>query len=122
MQFDASICMEQMKRSKAGSAHGFIAAEVLPSADASFGAQLHRENEALRRALMRQTEALASAAHELKTPLSIMQGYLDLLLGQKLGTLNSKQVTVLMEMKDSGVRLSRFIRDFLSYSKIETGQ
>lgn len=113
--------MEDMKPSKASPAQGFIAA-VLPPEDTSFDAQLYRENESLRRALMRQTEALASAAHELKTPLSIMQGYLDLLLQQKIGALNAKQATVLMEMKDSGVRLSRFIRDFLSYSKIETGQ
>ena len=119
-QFDAFIRMEEVKQNQVSSAHGFIA-DVLPAGDALL-AQMHRENESLRQALMRQTEALASAAHELKTPLSIMQGYLDLLLQQKLGTLNPKQVTVLMEMKDSGVRLSRFIRDFLSYSKIETGQ
>src|SRR5665811_539166 len=43
-------------------------------------------------------DALASAAHELKTPLAIMGGYLHLLLAQKLGPLNPRQVEVLSEM------------------------
>jgi signal transduction histidine kinase len=86
------------------------------------GPDLEFEYQSLRKVLMRQTEALASAAHELKTPLSIMQGYLDLLTSQKLGTLNPRQVEVLAEMRTSGIRLSHFIREFLSYAKLETGQ
>jgi len=84
--------------------------------------ELTFEYESLRKAFLRQTEALASAAHELKTPLSVMQGYLDLLVSQKLGPLTKRQVEVLAEMKTSGVRLSHFIREFLSYAKLETGQ
>ena len=47
-------------------------------------------------------EALATAAHELKTPLGIMDGYLHLLLAQKLGPLTHKQVEVLTEMQENG--------------------
>jgi hypothetical protein len=43
-------------------------------------------------------EALAAAVHELKTPLAIMGGYLNLLITQKLGPLTPQQVEVLTEM------------------------
>jgi len=83
---------------------------------------LEYDYQSLRKIVTRQTEALASAAHELKTPLAIMQGYLDLLTSQKLGPLNQRQVEVLADMKTSGTRLSHCILEFLSYAKLETGQ
>jgi signal transduction histidine kinase len=64
-------------------------------------------------------DALASAAHELKTPLAIMAGYLHLLLAQKLGPLNSRQIEVLSEMQTSGVRLSNFVQNLLSYATLK---
>lgn len=69
----------------------------------------------------RRTLALASAAHELKTPLAILNGYADLLLGEKLGALNPKQREVLLEMQATRMRLQHFIEDFLNYSVIATG-
>jgi len=64
-------------------------------------------------------DALASAAHELKTPLAIMGGYLQLLLSQKLGSLNPRQVEVLTEMQANGVRLSNFIQNLLTYTALK---
>ena len=64
-------------------------------------------------------DALASAAHELKTPLAIMGGYLQLLLTQKLGPLTQQQLDVLTEMQDNGVRLSNFIQNLLSYATLK---
>jgi signal transduction histidine kinase len=64
-------------------------------------------------------DALASAAHELKTPLSIMGGYLHLLLTQKLGTLNQRQIEVLTDMQDNGERLSNFIQNLLTYTSLK---
>ena len=69
----------------------------------------------------RRTLALASAAHELKTPLAILNGYADLLLGEKLGALNPKQREVVQEMQATRMRLQHFIEDFLNYSAIATG-
>lgn len=69
----------------------------------------------------RRTLALASAAHELKTPLAVCTGYADLLLTEKLGPLNQAQREVLTEVQLSCSRLQRFIEDFLNYSALETG-
>ena len=64
-------------------------------------------------------EALAAAAHELKTPLAIMGGYLNLLITQKLGPLTSQQLEVLTEMQDNGVRLTNFVQNVLTYATLK---
>jgi len=75
----------------------------------------------LRERFDRTTNALASAAHDLKTPLSILNGYVELLHSEKLGPLSERQREVLQDMRDSGKRLQDFIQDFLTYSALETG-
>jgi signal transduction histidine kinase len=63
-------------------------------------------------------DALTAAAHELKTPLAIMGGYLDLLLSEKLGPLAPRQLEVLREMQDNGERLTTFVQNVLSYATL----
>ena len=48
-----------------------------------------------------KTVFLASAAHELKTPLAVIKGYYDLLLTGSLGKLTEKQQDILEESKES---------------------
>jgi signal transduction histidine kinase len=69
-----------------------------------------------------KTVFLASAAHELKTPLAVIKGYYDLLLSGSLGKLNDKQRDILQESKDSCERLVRLVSMFLNYSALETGK
>jgi signal transduction histidine kinase len=69
-----------------------------------------------------KTVFLASAAHELKTPLAVIKGYYDLLLLGSLGKLNDKQRDILQESKDSCERLVRLVSMFLNYSALETGK
>ena len=68
----------------------------------------------------RRTLALAAAAHELKTPLSICVGYIDLLVSGKLGALQLTQRQALEEMDANLRRLQHFIGDFLTYAALET--
>ena len=70
----------------------------------------------------RTTNALASAAHDLKTPLAILNGYVELLQSEKLGALNERQREILGDMHSSGQRLQHFIQDFLSFSVLEIGE
>ena len=83
--------------------------------------ELGRQYRALRAEFERRTVGLASVAHELKTPLAILNGYADLLLGEKLGALNPAQKDVIAEMQSTRMRLQHFIEDFLNYSAIATG-
>ena len=69
-----------------------------------------------------KTVFLASAAHELKTPLAVMKGYYDLLLSGSLGKLSEKQTEILKESKESCERLVRLIAMFLNYSALESGK
>src|SRR5436309_6140909 len=92
------------------------AAGDLPSPE-----NLLQEYKELRERFQRTTNALASAAHDLKTPLSILNGYVELLHSEKLGPLSPRQREVLQDMRDSGKRLQQFIQDFLTYSALETG-
>jgi len=69
-----------------------------------------------------KTMLLASAAHELKTPLAVMKGYYDLLLKGPLGELSAKQREILEESRESCERLLRLVSMFLSYSALETGR
>ena len=75
----------------------------------------------LQERFQRTTNALGSAAHDLKTPLAILNGYVELLQSEKLGALNARQREVLDDMRSSGKRLQQFIQDFLTYSALETG-
>lgn len=69
-----------------------------------------------------KTVFLASAAHELKTPLAVIKGYYDLLLTGSLGRLTDKQRDILEESKDSCERLVRLVSMFLNYSALESGK
>lgn len=90
--------------------------------ESASGGDLAQELEQLRDRCRRTTNALASAAHDLKTPLSILNGYIELLQSQKLGPLNQRQREVMQDMFSSGQRLQHFILDFLTYSVLETGE
>ena len=90
--------------------------------DVSDPEDLLQAHAQLQERFQRTTNALASAAHDLKTPLAILNGYIELLQSEKLGPLNERQREVLHDMNSSGQRLQHFIQDFLTFSVLETGQ
>jgi signal transduction histidine kinase len=69
-----------------------------------------------------KTVFLASAAHEIKTPLAVMKGYHDLLITGSLGKLSDRQREILQESKESCDRLVRLVSMFLNYSALESGK
>lgn len=71
---------------------------------------------------VRRTVALGTAAHQLKTPLAIISGYVELLLTAKPGAVNVRQRQILEESQINCNRLRQYIEDFLSYSALETGK
>ncbi len=60
-------------------------ATARPDQDVPSPENLLQEYNELRERFRRTTNALGSAAHDLKTPLSILNGYVELLQSEKLG-------------------------------------
>src|ERR1700723_2916118 len=109
------ICV-QPTDGKAGVAAPAAAGEGIPSQ-----ADLPQAYSELQQRFQRTTNALGSAAHDLKTPLAILNGYVELLQSEKLGPVSDRQREVLSDMQASGKRVQQFIQDFLTYSALETG-
>jgi signal transduction histidine kinase len=76
----------------------------------------------VKREVFQRTLVLAAAAHQLKTPLAVISGYTDFLLGNNAGPLTEMQKNVLQEMQQNAVRLQRFIENFLNFSALESGR
>lgn len=68
-----------------------------------------------------KTNLLATASHELKTPLSSINLSLKLLEDKRLGELSKEQSEVISSLRQQSNRLSRVINELLDYSQIETG-
>jgi hypothetical protein len=111
-----NVYVPQPGKGKTGATASQAATEGIPDS-----ADLPQAYAELQERFQRTTNALGSAAHDLKTPLSILNGYVELLQSEKLGPLNARQREVLSDMQSSGKRLQQFIQDFLTYSALETG-
>lgn len=83
---------------------------------------LSRSDDWMKREVFQRTLDMASAAHEMKTPLIVMAGYTDLLLAGHLGPLTEGQRAVLDDMRQNAARLQRFIQGFLNFSALESGR
>jgi len=117
---DKSYCPQEVE--SAATAADLYAVTPQSGETGLTAAQLLQEYTQLRERFLRTTNALASATHDLKTPLAILNGYMELLASEKLGSLNERQREVLRDMHSSGQRLQQFIQDFLSFSVLETGE
>jgi signal transduction histidine kinase len=82
---------------------------------------LLRSYQQLETQYQRCAQALATAAHDLRTPLAVVSGYIELLMSGKLGPLTDRQTRCLEDMYSSSQRLHRLITDFLTFSALQTG-
>lgn len=72
--------------------------------------------------MFRRTLMVASAAHELKTPLAVIAGYTDFLLGDHAGPLTPQQQDMIAEIQQNTLRLQRLVQSFLKFSALESGK
>ena len=68
------------------------------------------------------SELVSSVTHELRSPLTSINMYIDLFFNGAAGPLNDTQKEFLNIMKDSSKRLTAFINDLLDLAKIEQGK
>jgi two-component system, sensor histidine kinase and response regulator len=76
----------------------------------------------LQRANRAKDEFLGVMSHELRTPLSIVIGYTDLLLAQKLGPLARDQETVLRTVAQNAKQLINVVESIFNATQLLTGQ
>lgn len=68
-----------------------------------------------------KSELVAVASHQLRTPLTVTRGNLEMLLDDCFGKINKKQRELLSDSQESVIRLIEMVNDMLDITKIEKG-
>lgn len=85
--------------------------------------QLAQANAHLKELDAMKTEFVSLASHELLTPVSAIEGYLSMLLDEKMAKLEDpKAVKYMDRVYSSAKRLARLVTDMLNVSRIEEGR
>jgi len=85
-------------------------------------AQLLRKNAELERQGQLKAEFISIVAHELRTPLVSIVGYLDLLVEGKFGTLAEPMERPVTSLRRNAHRLKRLVDEMLDFSRLEAGR
>jgi len=91
--------------------------------------EVNRQTKELREANIRlqqldkaKSEFISLASHQLRTPLSIIKGYISMLLEGTWGGVSEKQKEHLEKVYTSNERLIKLVEDLLTVSRIESGR
>jgi len=68
-----------------------------------------------------KAEFISVASHELKTPINVVMGYLQLLQDNVYGELNTRQLEIVGTLTAQSKSLSRLVRQLLDVSRFEAG-
>jgi signal transduction histidine kinase len=86
---------------------------------ATLAQTLEKANLRLQELDRQKTEFLSIASHQLRTPLSIIKGYIELIEDGVYGKMPKKVEAVLSDMDESNERLVKLVDEFLDISRIE---
>ncbi len=82
----------------------------------------HIEINKERKIIQMKSEFVSQVSHDLRTPLTVIKGYIDNLRDGIIGDLTEKQKEYLSRISKNTDRLSRLINDLLDTSRIESGR
>ena len=85
-------------------------------------AQADQDREELKRLNEAKDRFISTVSHELKTPLTTIMGYAQILRRNRKGNLDETQIEQLQTVQKSGWRLDLLIDDMLDISRIESGR
>ncbi|OGH76887.1 MAG: hypothetical protein A2469_03920 [Candidatus Magasanikbacteria bacterium RIFOXYC2_FULL_40_16] len=69
-----------------------------------------------------KTEFLSIASHQLRTPISIIKGYIELIKDGVYGKITEKTRKILSDVDTTNERLEKLVDEFLDVSRIEQGR
>ncbi len=84
--------------------------------------ELRMSNAQLRRLDEVKDEFISMASHQLRTPLTSIKGYIDMMLEGDAGKITPTQEKFLTEAFVSSERMVHLINDFLNVSRLQTGK
>ena len=115
---DKSACIV-LKPANRATLEAFLAdasAEALRSDRDALLQHVLRANLRLQEYDQNRTNFLARALHDLRAPLTALQGYCGLLLDGDLGVVNTNQAEVLQRMRSSSQRMTRLVSSMFELS------
>lgn len=83
---------------------------------------LEEANSHLKELDKQKTEFLSLASHQLRTPLSILKGYIELIKDGGYGKVGAEVIRALNEMDINNEHLIKLVDDFLDVSRLEQGR
>lgn len=89
---------------------------------AKLAASLEKANLRLQELDKQKTEFLSIASHQLRTPMSIIKGYIELIQDGAYGKITKETFKILADMDETNERLVKLIDEFLDVSRIEQGR
>lgn len=84
--------------------------------------ELRLSNSQLKKLDEAKNEFISMASHQLRTPLTSIKGYVDMILEGDAGEITPTQRKFLTEAFVSSERMVRLINDFLNVSRLQTGK
>ncbi len=83
---------------------------------------LQDANEELKKLDQAKSDFISIASHQLRTPLTVIKGYVSMMLEGSFGDLNQKVDENLYKVYESNERLIHLVEDLLNISRIESGR
>jgi signal transduction histidine kinase len=84
--------------------------------------KLTRANDDLRKLDVAKSEFISIASHQLRTPLTVIKGYISMMLEGNFGELNKEERDSLEKVFESNEKLIRLVENLLNISRIESGR
>lgn len=84
--------------------------------------ELARKSAQLEVAIREKNEMLGTAAHDLRNPLGVIAGMVDVLVEELAGSLSEENRELLLRVAASAEYMQGLIDDMLDYSKIDAGR
>ena len=89
---------------------------------AELASKLQSSNAELKKLDTAKSEFISLASHQLRTPLTVIRGYLSMIFEESFGSFSSELKTPLTNVMLSTEQLIRLVNDLLDLSRIEAGR